>query len=424
LPIRLGAIADDFTGATDLAALIRRSGMSVSLFVDTPVLASVPPVDAIVIALKTRTVPPEDAVRASVEAARWLRHQAGAEHLFFKYCSTFDSTDRGNIGPVIDALLRETGAGKTIAVPAFPENGRRMFAGHLFVGDRLLSESSMANHPLTPMHDSDIVRVLGRQRNGPVRLIDKTVIDAGMEAIRERFGLATENTVLVCDAIGDGDLERLAEAFADLPFSTGGSAIGAMLARQWHDDVAAGATAFEWPAPGAATVLALSGSVSEATRRQVAHAIDQGWFGIRVTADEALDQAVLIARVLASIEAHRDQPCLIYATDTPAAVLDTQARLGREQAGEALESFFGSLAVAVRSRGYNGLIVAGGETSGAVVKSLALNEMTVGPEIAAGVPWVRAGGLWLALKSGNFGRDSFFEDARRMLADQETRHEH
>jgi len=419
----LGAIADDFTGATDLAALIRRSGMSVSLFVGTPVTALAPPVDAIVIALKTRTVPPDDAVRASLEAARWLKQWAGAEHLFFKYCSTFDSTDRGNIGPVIDALLRETGADKTIAVPAFPENGRRMFAGHLFVGDRLLSESSMANHPLTPMHDSNIVRVLGRQRNGPVGLIDKTVIDAGVAAVRERFALTTANTVLVCDAIGDGDLKRLAEAFADLPFTTGGSAIGAMLARQWRDNAAGAATPFDWPAAGAATVLALSGSVSEATRRQVAQAIEHGWFGIRVTADEALDQPALIARVLESLKAHRDQPCLVYATDTPAAVLDTQARLGREQAGEALESFFGSLAVAVRSSGYNGLIVAGGETSGAVVKSLALDEMNVGPEIAAGVPWVRAGDLWLALKSGNFGRDSFFEDARRMLTDEETRRE-
>jgi uncharacterized protein YgbK (DUF1537 family) len=416
MPISLGAIADDFTGAADLAVLIRRSGMSVSLLVGVPAALPESLPDAIVIALKTRTVAPEDAVRQSLDAARWLRWQAGAQRLFFKYCSTFDSTDRGNIGPVIDALMAEFSVPRSIAVPAFPENGRRMFAGHLFVNGRLLSESSMATHPLTPMHDADIVRVLGRQRSGAVGLIDKQLVDAGPEAMRATFDAAALGTVFACDAIGNDDLAQLAIAFADLPLATGGSAIGAALARQWFDPATGSRLAFGWPAPGTARVLAISGSGSEMTRRQVARALRQGYSGIRVTADEASDPAGLCRRVLAEFARHRDERCLVYATDTPAEVLRMQERLGRQKAGALLETFFGILAKAARDSGYDSLIVAGGETSGAVVQALGVTEMIVGPEIAPGVPWLRSGKLWLALKSGNFGAESFFDDARHMLA--------
>lgn len=414
--VGFGAIADDFTGAADLASLIRRRGLSVSLLVGVPEGLQKPETEAVVVALKTRTSEPDVAVAQSLQTARWLCDTAKAKTIYFKYCSTFDSTDRGNIGPVIDALMDELRVERTVAVPAFPENGRRVFMGHLFVGDRMLSESSMAAHPLTPMRDADIVRVLSRQRRGPVRLVEHARIEHGRSAIDAAFHDVSPDTVLICDTIADRDIERLADAFATLPLTTGGSPFGAAIAAHVIIDQATAETrAFPRPAPRA-RYLALSGSGSEATRRQVAEALAGGFFGVRVTADEATDPQGLSTSVLARLDASQADRCLVYATDTTEEVAKTQQRLGRERAGAALEQFFGALAVAARARGYTSFIVAGGETSGEVVRALGANALLVGPEIAPGVPWLNSGDVWIAPKSGNFGGPRFFDDARRVLA--------
>ncbi|WDR04528.1 four-carbon acid sugar kinase family protein [Devosia rhodophyticola] len=227
----LGCIADDFTGATDLGALMAREGLRVSLHVGVPKNVPRDAADAMIIALKSRNIAASDAVAQSLAAARFLRDQMQAEAIYFKYCSTFDSTDKGNIGPVLDALMAELDVSKTIASPGFPENGRRLFMGHLFVQDRLLSESSLARHPLTPMTDPDIVRVLGRQRPGPVGLISKLVIDSGADAVRQTFEEAASGSVLICDVIQTPDLDVVAAALPKLRLYSGGSAMGGALAR-------------------------------------------------------------------------------------------------------------------------------------------------------------------------------------------------
>ncbi|HEY8596611.1 MAG TPA: 3-oxo-tetronate kinase [Devosiaceae bacterium] len=420
MTIRIGAIADDFTGATDLAVLIRRSGMKVTLVVGVPGQPLSGDPDAIVVALKSRNIAPEEAVAQSLAAASWLRDEAGAERLFFKYCSTFDSTDQGNIGPVADALGQFVHAPRTIFVPAFPENGRRMFLGHLFVNGRLLSESSMANHPLTPMHDPDIVRVLSRQRPGPVGLIDKQMIERGAIAVRAAFDASAPGSAMVCDAIDDGDLDVLAEAFSDLPLATGGSAIGGAIARRLMTGRVDLPPEFDWPAVGRVRTLVVSGSGSEMTQRQVENALANGYFGVKVTADEARSPDALVREVLEQLDRAGDRRSIVYATDSAEQVRRTQALLGREEAGRILEEFFGRLAATAAASGYNAFVVAGGETSGAVVKALGAMQMSIGPEIATGVPWVRSGDLWMALKSGNFGDERFFDKAQDMLVAKES----
>ncbi|KEO58362.1 3-oxo-tetronate kinase [Thioclava indica] len=413
--IEIGAIADDFTGACDLAVMLRRSGMRVALRVGVPEGTLRERADAVVVALKTRNIAPDLAVAESCKAARWLRDHLGAKRLFFKYCSTFDSTDAGNIGPVSDALMQEAGAKRAIAAPAFPENGRRVFMGHLFVGDRLLSESSMAQHPLTPMHDPDLVRVLSRQRSAPVGLIDKTCIDLGAKAVRAAYQDADAGTMLICDAVCDGDLDTLAQAVLDAPLVTGGSAIGAALARQIMAGRSAQRDAFTRPDQAQMRALVLSGSGSEMTRAQVSQAIAVGYEAIKVGAAEAGQPEALAKQVLDQLAACSNPRQLVYATDRPEQVQAVQKVLGREEAGARLETFFAILAQQAVARGYNAFVVAGGETSGAVVRGLGVQELAIGPEIAPGVPWAQGGGLWLALKSGNFGQADFFETAVSML---------
>ena len=417
----LGAIADDFTGATDLANSLTRRGMPCLQLNGLPDPAETAgPEPAVVIALKTRSAAPQVAVEQSLTALDWLRKR-GCEKIFFKICSTFDSTDRGNIGPVAEALLDALGGDFAIACPAAPENGRTVYQGHLFVGDRLLSETGMRDHPLTPMTDSNLVRVLGRQCEGSVGLVPHSCVAEGAASVREGIEVlrGAGHRFAIADAISEYDLATIADGSEVLPLLVGGSGLAtglpALFRRQGRLAADAGV-----PAPmieGAAAVL--SGSCSQATNAQVA---------TMCTARPSyrLDPAVLaqnegaVAAALEWAEGHLGEgPILLYATASPDEVSAIQGKLGRERASAVVEEAMASLAQGLLHMGVRRLVVAGGETSGAVVSALGLRRLSIGPEIAPGVPWTFGAGpppIALALKSGNFGGPDFFAEAFEVLS--------
>jgi len=423
--VLLGAIADDFTGATDLCNTLVRRGMRTVQLIDVPAAGgAAPDAEAVVIALKSRTIPAGDAVAMSLAALAWLR-AAGARQILFKYCSTFDSTDAGNIGPVAEALLDALGEAFTLFCPAFPEAGRTIYKGCLFVGDVLLSESGMRDHPLTPMRDPSLVRVLQRQSRGRVGLVEHRTVAQGAAAIRAAFADLRRQGFrhAIVDAIADHDLEAIGEAAADLALITGGSGIAlglpANFRRQGLLGAGSGADMLP-PVDGMAAVL--SGSCSQATQAQVAHMGERApMFSIdplaaaegRDLAEEALQWA---APWLG------DGPVLISATAPPEAVAAVQQRLGRERAGALVEGILADIARGLVARGVRRLIVAGGETAGAVVQALGVTGLRIGRQIDPGVPWTvtlpgRPGEkpLALALKSGNFGAEDFFLRAFTVL---------
>ena len=417
----LGAIADDMTGATDLANTLVRHGMRTVQLIGVPEAGmEAPDADAIVIALKSRTAPVADAVAWSRASLAWLL-KAGVKQTFFKYCSTFDSTDEGNIGPVADALLSDLESDFTIACPAFPDNGRSIYLGHLFAGDRLLSDSSMRSHPLTPMTDPDLVRVLGRQTKGKVGLIPFAIVDAGPKAIVEAMGrlAAGGHRYAIADALTNRHLLDLGEAVADLPLVTGGSGLAQGLPANFakRNRFVPSTSATRLPAvDGAAAVI--SGSCSAATLRQIAHmqascpsfAVDPLELAAgRDVAGEALAWA---KPKLGPV------PLLITASASPEAVARAQKALGRETSGTLVETALGAIAAGLAAAGVRRLVVAGGETSGEVVHSLGVRALRIGPQIDPGVPWTLSLGeprLALALKSGNFGTDDFFTKAFGVL---------
>ncbi|WP_052866517.1 3-oxo-tetronate kinase [Streptomyces niger] len=415
--IRLGCIADDFTGATDLANNLVRAGMRVVQLIDVPPAGDGRAVDAdaVVIALKSRTVPAADAVEASLRALAWLR-SAGAEQIYFKYCSTFDSTPAGNIGPVTEALMDALDTDFTVATPAFPDNGRTVFKGHLFVGDVLLSESGMRHHPLTPMTDSNLVAVLGAQTGRPVGLIDHTAVADSPEAVRDRIGAlrAAGCGVAVVDAVSNDDLLRLGAAVEGLPLVTAGSGLAIGLPANWGFEPSRAAAQLP-PAGGHAAVV--SGSVSAATNRQVDAFLRTGRpaFGVdplRIAAGEDV-----AGQALGFAAAHlAGGPVLVHSTEAPEAVRSVQRRLGAAEAGELVERTLARVAQGLVEHGVRRLVVAGGESSGAVVQALGITGLRIGPQIDPGVPWCAATlpdgeTLHLALKSGNFGGPDFFTDA-------------
>jgi uncharacterized protein YgbK (DUF1537 family) len=420
----LGAIADDLTGATDLSLMLARNGMPTVQYIGVP-----PPgadfgaAPAVVVALKSRTIPAAEAVAASEASARALL-AAGAEQLLFKYCSTFDSTDVGNIGPVAEALIELTGAELAIACPAFPAAGRSIYQGHLFVGDRLLSDSPMRDHPLTPMRDADLVRVLQRQARGRVGLLPFATIVAGVDVVRDALAAAQRQgfSLLIADAIRDADLRILGEALAGAKLVTGGSGIAMGLPDNFRRANRLGSTplATRMAAPAGKSVI-LAGSCSAATRGQVAAAMAAGIPALKLDplAVAAGDQdAGTVAAWL--IAATTDRPALVYSSDEPAAVQQVQDKLGRETAGSLIEHLLAEVSLRLRDNGFSRFLVAGGETSGAVVAALGVRALTIGPEIAPGVPWTRSIGapdLALALKSGNFGGPDFFLTAWSLLDD-------
>lgn len=412
--IKLGCIADDFTGATDLANNLVQAGMRVWQAMGVPDAPLAHEADAVVIALKSRTAPVADAVGDSLKALAWLR-EAGASQVYFKYCSTFDSTPAGNIGPVTEALMETLDTDFTVATPAFPDNGRSVFKGHLFVGDVLLSESGMRNHPLTPMTDSNLVRVLQAQCRRRVGLIDHAVVRQGSGAVRDRIAqLRTAGIgIAILDAISNEDLLRAAPALADLPLVTAGSGLAIGLPANFG--VAPGNRASALPAAqGFAAIV--SGSCSVATNAQVAAFIKTGRpalavDALRLAAGEDVVQDVLQA----AIPKLEQGPVLVYSTAPSEAVSAVQSRLGREESGEMVENAIAAITRGLVEAGVGRLIVAGGETSGACVQALEITQMQIGPQIDPGVPWCFAntpaapsGRLHIALKSGNFGREDFF----------------
>jgi len=415
----LGCIADDFTGATDLAGLLARSGARVSLRIGVP---DTPPADTApfeVIALKCRTAPVAEAVANCREALDWLR-AAGAGRFFWKYCSTFDSTAQGNIGPVAEALMAELGADQTIYCPAFPENGRAIFMGNLFVGEQPLAESPMKDHPLTPMRDSNLMRLLAPQVTRPVGLANRLVVAKGAPAMRARLAeLAAEGVAhVVVDAVADEDLGVIAEACRDMSLMTGGSAVAMPLPALYRAEGllenGAGQAASPQAGPGA---VVLSGSCSAMTRKQVAAYAAQAP-GFRLDPLELAEhgpQAALDWLAGQSLEAAP----ILYATAEPDAVRAAQGTLGVAKAGEIVEAALARLAIAARDQGRHRFVVAGGETSGAVTQALGVARLDIGAEIAPGVPWCGAesGGKRIAitLKSGNFGAEDFFAAALAKL---------
>lgn len=420
--IQLGCIADDFTGATDLANNLVRAGMRVVQAMGVPTQPLDSDADAVVVALKSRTLPVHEAVTQSLAALSWLRAQ-GAQQIYFKYCSTFDSTAHGNIGPVTEALMDALGTDFSIATPAFPDNLRTVFKGHLFVGDVLLNESGMQNHPLTPMTDANLVRVLQGQCRRKVGLIDYKVVAQGEAAIRDRIAeLRVQGIVLaVVDAISNADLMRLGPALKGMPLVTAGS--GVAIGLPGNFGIAPSSTASALP-PAAGFQAVVSGSCSLATNRQVLAFIQAGLPArsidpLQVAAGvDVVTQTIDWAKPLLS-----QAPVLIYSSAESNAVKLVQARLGVEESGAMLERTLAVIARGLVDLGVRQLVLAGGETSGACVQALNIRQMKIGPQIDAGVPWCHAQsdvtgptGLHLTLKSGNFGSDDFFVKAFARLA--------
>ena len=419
----LGCIADDLTGATDVGLMLTRAGMRVIQVIGVPDDDILPAdADAIVVALKSRTIPASEAVRQSLQSASALL-SAGARQLMFKYCSTFDSTEAGNIGPVAEALLERVGGGLTIATPAFPATGRTVYQGNLFVGSQPLAESSMRDHPLTPMRDSNLVRVLQRQTHLPVGLVPFAVIDQGREAIASAFADAERRRtrLLIVDAVTERHLLDIGAAAEAMPLITGGSGIALGLPANFRRMGVLG----NRPAPGRLPVsrgaaAILSGSCSAATQEQVARAESAGLPSLRLTPEALAEGRQTAESVIAWAKPQLGQkPVLVYSTAAPAMVAAAQDDIGRERAAALLEDAFAEVAVALAQAGVTRLIVAGGETSGAVVQRLGVKALEIGPEIDPGVPWTQSGrgpDMALALKSGNFGAPDFFLKAWDLLA--------
>jgi uncharacterized protein YgbK (DUF1537 family) len=418
----LGAIADDFTGATDLCSMLVRGGMRTVQLIGVPGPNDVPPdADAVVVALKSRTAPVREAVEQSLAALHWLR-AGGAKQLFFKYCSTFDSTDQGNIGPVADALIEALGCGFALACPAFPTNARTVYLGHLFAGGVLLNESGMENHPLTPMKDANLVRVLSRQTDGTVGLVPFGTVEQGAVAIRRAMtGLKEQGRrYAIVDAVTDAHLVAIGEAAEHHALITGGSGIAMGLPANFRRAglLKDGADPSALPSVAGHTAV-LSGSCSRATLMQLGRAREHlPVFELDPLATP--DAAALAKGALDWAEGKLGAtPIVIAASAPPDKVAAIQARFGRDEAGALIEDAMALIAAELVERGVRRMIVAGGETSGAAVARLGVRSLRVGPEIDPGVPWTLAEGsgppLMMALKSGNFGAPDFFTKAFAML---------
>ncbi|MEP2715117.1 3-oxo-tetronate kinase [Pseudophaeobacter sp.] len=404
-------MADDFTGASDVALTIAEAGFSVAQFIGVPDSQAPADLGAGVVALKSRTAPVEVAVTESLAACDWLLAQ-GAEQIIFKVCSTFDSTSEGNIGPVLQALAERLGAQSVLVCPAFPENGRSVYQGHLFVNDVLLSESGMQDHPLTPMTDPDLRRVLAAQTDWQVGHISSQIVSQGAAAIKD--ALPDGPNMIIVDAISDRDLVEIGVAAKELKLLCGGSGIALGL----PGNFGAQPSQPDWQALTGAGVV-ISGSCSRATRAQVAsYRASQPSF-------EVSAEAVLCGEATASgladwVLAQQGAP-LVYSSADPAEVRAAQEKFGTEKAAGAIETVFGELAAILANRGITRIVVAGGETSGAVVRGLQASALVIGPRIAAGVPMLRLADrpadhpVALALKSGNFGGEDFFAEALTLM---------
>jgi 3-dehydrotetronate 4-kinase len=424
MTLALGCIADDYTGASDLANTLTRCGLRTVQTIGVPSDdLDLPEVDAVVVSLKSRSIEAGLAVSRSRAAEKWLRGR-GAAHVLFKICSTFDSTDKGNIGPVMDALRGDSGDAIVLVTPAFPETGRTVYQGNLFVGSVPLNESPLKDHPLNPMHDSNLVRVLARQSKTKVGLVALADIALGLDAVRARLADLAKQGIgaAVVDAVFDRDLETIGAVALDRRLSVGASGLGLGLARAL---VAARPVKSNTVSPisdaavgGPAACLA--GSCSQATLQQIAKA-EAVMPVLHLDPDQIVTGKDEASRALGwAKERLKDGPVLIASSSTPDQVTAVQARHGREAAGHAIEQAMADIAEGLVQSGVRRLVVAGGETSGAVVDRLGIPGFLVGAEIAAGVPVLRAvgandGEMLLALKSGNFGGPEFFSDALKLM---------
>ncbi|WP_411994454.1 3-oxo-tetronate kinase [Agarivorans sp. DSG3-1] len=414
--MRLGIIADDFTGATDIASFLVENGLSAIQFSGIPKQNITEEPDAIVVSLKSRSCPVELAVGNSLAALEWLKNQ-GCERFYFKYCSTFDSTAAGNIGPVTDALLAALDFPYTIVCPALPVNGRTVINGQLFVHHQLLNASGMRHHPVTPMVDSDVARMMEQQSQGKAANIFYPELAKGNEYLAAKMAELADAGAkyLVLDTLDEQHLNVIASASANLPLVTGGSGLAAGIAHCWPKASHIGRSVEACPRPSSAVVL--SGSCSDMTNQQVAlyqakaasHALDIERCFNQPDYPEELAQWVL--------DNQRTYAPMIYATADRQALSKVQQQFGEQQASQAIERFFAQVSVLLADKGVQNFIVAGGETSGAVTQALKVNGLRIGPQIAPGVPWVRAldKTLYLALKSGNFGEPHFFAKAQELI---------
>jgi 3-dehydrotetronate 4-kinase len=424
MTFRLGCIADDYTGASDLANTLTKCGLRTVQTIGIPAESlCLRDVDVVVVSLKIRSVAAAEAVVQACAADAWLRKR-GASHIMYKICSTFDSTDAGNIGPVLDALRADSGDATVVVTPAFPETARTVYQGNLFVGSLPLDESPLKDHPLNPMRDANLVRVLSRQSRSKVGLIDLRTVAAGPAAIRSRLAdLANDGfAAAIADAVFERDLEAIGAASLDQHVSIGASGLGFGLARGLIASgviaAVAGTAAIGAPVGGRAACLA--GSCSQATLAQIACA-ERVMPVLRLDPDGLIYGAQEVQRALTWASEHLDKgPILLASSATPDQVAAVQARHGRSESGHAIEQAMATIAAGLLDRGARRLVVAGGETAGAVVDRLAIPAFLVGPEIAPGVPVLRAieaksGEMLLTLKSGNFGGPDFFMDALRMM---------
>ena len=420
---RLGCIADDYTGASDLANTLTKCGLRTLQTIGIPADSfSLPDVSVVVVSLKIRSIAAAEAVAQARAADAWLRKR-GASHVMYKICSTFDSTDEGNIGPVLDALRTDAGEAIAVVTPAFPETARTVYQGNLFVGAVPLNESPLKDHPLNPMRDANLVRVLARQSRSKVGLVDLKTVVAGAAAIRARLAdLAKEgNGAAIADAVFERDLEAIGAAALERSVSIGASGLGLGLARGLIASGAVASTATEtMGAPVGGRVACLAGSCSQATLTQIERA-ERAMPVLRLDPDGLVDRPQEVQRALAWAGEHLDRgPILLASSAAPDRVAAVQARYGRAETGHAIEQAMATIAAGLLERGARRLVIAGGETAGAVVDRLAIPAFLVGPEIAAGVPVLRTIGakpaeMVLVLKSGNFGGPDFFMDALRLM---------
>lgn len=425
MTLALGCIADDYTGASDLANMLTRSGLRTVQTIGVPDdTLALPDVDAVVVSLKSRSIEATQAVARSRAADKWLRAR-GASHVLFKICSTFDSTDAGNIGPVMDALREDSGDAIVLVTPAFPGTGRTVYQGNLFVGSLPLNESPLKDHPLNPMHDSNLVRVLARQSRGKVGLVDLAAVVRGPDAIRKRVADLAEqgNSSAIIDAVFDPELEAIGEAALDYRLSVGASGMGLGLARGLiaSGKVKHGSISAVDDRPIGGPVACLAGSCSQATLTQIAEA-EKSIAVLRLDPEQIILGGSEVRRALDWAKNHLGKgPILIASSSTPDQVAALQSRHGRDVTGHAIERAMADISEGLMAEGVRRLVIAGGETSGAVVDRLGIPAFLVGPEIATGVPVLRTiggerGGMIMALKSGNFGGPDFFNDAIRLVA--------
>ncbi|TVO34091.1 3-oxo-tetronate kinase [Vibrio algivorus] len=412
----LGVIADDFTGATDIAGFLVENGMRTIQVNGIPSQPLETNTDAVVVSLKSRSCPTKQAITDSLQALEWLKQQ-GCQQFYFKYCSTFDSTPQGNIGPVTDALLNALNEDFTIVCPALPVNGRTVFNGHLFVMGQLLSESGMRHHPVTPMTDSNLIHLMNAQSQGETGLVNYQTIEQGVSHIQARFTqLKTEGKrYAVVDAFKAEHLDMIGASITKLKLTTGGSGLAAGIAKNWGEYLQDQADAKQAGYPHKAATVIFSGSCSGMTNKQVNAYKDKApHFAINI--DQCLNQESYSDEVFDWVVNHLDQEMapMVYATADTSDLKNIQQQYGAQASSEAVEQLFSQLAIKLQTFGVRNFIVAGGETSGVVTQSLQVDGFHIGPQIAPGVPWVKSinSDLSLALKSGNFGNEAFFTAAQ------------